>query len=607
MVRFHTKTLSHHAAFRYVNHVRRVWGCHHLGSCGAMDRQKYKLQQIASIANAEPIGSWLFFAHLGLLFIGAVLAAGLFDNLHFAIAFSIYATLITIEKYVASVATLDSDADKYPVVVGLLLARALTYNAMVYLVWITPGDLFKFAALALLVAATINIMVFHATYRVLMICVVGPIWLGFSSIALNIAFAAGWGPQAIGAVATVFCITPYFLLSLAKAHTRWNQFEQTKSALSRAQRLEAMGKVAGGVSHDFNNILSVVSGSLQLLEEEDDPAERKRLLNLAHRSVANGAALNKQLLALGKKSTLMPEAVNLRDALDECQALASAFLHESVSVEIIPTHPAPWVFVDPHILQTALLNLVLNAKNAMPKGGKLTIGCGPATDIALADAELSSNGGYFAVVITDNGLGMPPEVLAQVFDPFFTTGEVGGGTGLGLPMVKGFAEQSKGGVLISSKEGHGTTVTVILPRIEAPAHAPAPPAPAMAPTKAPLRGAKVLVVEDNVPLLKIIARHLQSHGMQVLTCENGDSAARLFDSDHDISLVLSDMVMPGRIQGADLLNHIRAANRTTPVVLMSGYAHARGTLDDNPIAQADLFMDKPLNLKVLSSEILRLV
>ena len=576
-----------------------------------MDKQEYRLLQIASVAESEPYGGPLFLVHIGLLMFGAFAAFLLFENALFAGVAAIYCTFFAIEKHVASNAHRSADVARYPLVLAILLARALAFNVLVFVVWSNEGDIFKLASMALLVAATINIMVFHATYWALMICVVVPIWIGFSALAIQVGLNEGWSADAIGAICTLFAISPYFMLALMNAHTRWRVQQETRAALNQSQQVESMGKIAGGVSHDFNNILSVVSGSLQLLEHEHDHAERARLLGIANRAIESGASLNKQLLAFGKRSTLLPRATDLHQTLIDFKAFAQNVLPETIQLVFLSSDTRPLAFVDVQMLRTALLNICLNAKMAMPTGGQITVSYGIASAHHAQSAGLRGASRFATVMIRDTGVGMDANALERVFEPFYTTHEAGGGFGLGLPMVKGFVEQSAGGITLDSVVAKGTTVTLFLPLSDERAqpadivstkhtnaldhHAQTPKAP------------KILIVEDNIPLLKIIELRLRKDGLKVVACEDGDQAGRVLDMSDDFDLVLSDFVMPGSLQGPDLLKRIKTAKRCIPFILMSGYADTERYGSQNALKQVDLFVEKPLNLDRLSQDIARLI
>ncbi len=366
-----------------------------------MDTRDTRLAQIASIADAEPIGSVLFFAHLGLLMLAAVGAYVLFGHPEFLGVYTVYASLLTVEKLWAQRAGLAGNVSQYPVVLALLFARAVAFNVLVLLVWRLEGDVFKMAALALLVAATINIMVFHATFRAIIACVVVPIAMAFAAIALLIVLQEGWTPASAGAVAVLAFTTPYFALALSAAQQRWQELSSTRSALEQAQRMDAIGKVASGISHDFNNILSVISGNLHFLQTETDPAARSALLRSARNAIEGGASLSRQLLTMGKQQTLMPEAVSLDAVITTFVVFCRNVFPASIEVRPQEGGADITVHVDPNLLQSALLNLALNAKAAMKHGGVLTVSHGVSDP--PADKGRNAPGPMAYIELVDTG------------------------------------------------------------------------------------------------------------------------------------------------------------------------------------------------------------
>ncbi|MEL6467983.1 MAG: ATP-binding protein [Pseudomonadota bacterium] len=379
----------------------------------------------------------MFYTHLGLLLFAALGAYFMFGRPEFVAAYSVYAILLTAEKKCARGAANTGDTSLYPAVLSLLFLRAVAFNVIVLLVWRLDGDVFKMAALALLVSATINIMVFHATYRPVMACVVGPIASSFAAIAVFIVAEEGRSTTSIGAVAVLVCVVPYFGLALSVAQNQWHELRSTKDALDQANRLEAIGQVASGVSHDFNNVLSVIAGSLHLLELEHDPNERAALIKSANEAVEGGASLSRQLLTMGKQQALRPEAVPLSALIDTFVVFCRNVFPASIAVDAHRTEENPTVYADPNLLQSALLNVALNAKASMADGGTLTIRYGFAKPRSNQGQKNPQNA---FISLSDTGMGMSEEAIKQSFEPFFSTKATEGGSGLGLPMVKGFIE-----------------------------------------------------------------------------------------------------------------------------------------------------------------------
>ncbi|WP_415400780.1 ATP-binding protein [Tateyamaria sp. SN3-11] len=489
----------------------------------------------------------------------------------------------------------------YFVVLSLLFLRAVAFNIIVLLVWRLEGDVFKMAALALLVSATINIMVFHATFRPVMACVVAPIAWAFAAIAVFIVLEEGWSTVSIGAAAVVVCISPYFGLALSAAQNQWQELSSTKSALEQAHRLDAIGRVASGVSHDFNNVLGVIAGNLHLLEFELDPRERAALIKSANEAVEGGASLSRQLLTMGKQQALIPKAVPLNAVIDTFIVFCRNVFPASVAVDARHSGESPIVYADPNLLQSALLNVALNARAAMEDSGTLTIRYGfEKTRLKRRGQEPPKNA---FISINDTGMGMSEEAVIQCFEPFFSTRSAEGGSGLGLPMVKGFIEQSNGRIDLESVEGKGTTATLYLPVATKQSHRSTPtkkPASAAAPRDSFVR---ILLVEDNCEMRRILRLMLERLGYDVVAFESGDEAASYLSSDPTVHLVLCDFDLPGELQGDDILALVKTEHRNMRFILMSGFAPNEKFADTAALSQADLFLSKPLKLADLQVQV----
>lgn len=342
----------------------------------------------------------------------------------------------------------------------------------------------------------------------------------------------------------------------------------SEEVVARSQRREALGRLTGGVAHDFNNLLSVVIGSLDLMSarvEPDEETERLRANALA--AAERGARLTQSLLTLGRQATLQPEVFDVAEVLETSRVILRASVPEKIDLVIQPTGEASWVRADRTQFEAALLNLVINARDAMREGGILTVSKYLAT--LPLDAENSPNlprGEYVVLSVRDTGVGMSPSVLVAATDPFFTTKEPGAGTGLGLSTVLGFARQSGGDVVIESIEGRGTWVRVFLPCAQPEERDDGGAAHEGTGDEAEVR---VLVVEDEDAVRKVIHRQLERLGYVVVTAESGDRAIALLEAGERPDLVLSDVVMPGLNDGADVA---RVARRLEiPIILMSGY------------------------------------
>ena len=337
------------------------------------------------------------------------------------------------------------------------------------------------------------------------------------------------------------------------------ELEAARIALAQSQKLQALGELTGGIAHDFNNLMTVIAGSTDFLLRGKKLSEEKRrqYLQAIAETAGRATALTNQLLAFGRRQAIKPEVIDLNVRLDAFAEVLSRTLGSQIEVvlELAPT--LGHVEVDLAQLETALLNAALNARDAMPGGGKLTI----------RTADITHDGQPFVrICITDTGLGMPERVLERAFEPFFTTKEVGKGTGLGLSQIHGFAAQAGGHAEIKSKEGEGTTISLFLPRSDKELSG----APEEATQTEFPKGLSVLLVEDNPQVRDFAEDLLRDMGCQVISAANGDEALRLLDT-QPVDLVFSDVVMPG-ISGVELARKIREVKADVPVLLATGYS-----------------------------------
>ncbi len=345
--------------------------------------------------------------------------------------------------------------------------------------------------------------------------------------------------------------------------------------LLQAQKLEAIGKLAGGIAHDFNNTLGVIVGNLDLLlsllpEDSENAAMAETALQAAQR----GAELTGALLAFARRQPLSPRITDLNALIRNMTMMLRRSLGEQITVHVSPAAELWKVRVDPGQLQAALLNLALNARDAMPQGGALTIETANVVlDAAYAAANIDvTPGDYVMMAVTDTGAGMSPEVLARAFEPFFTTKSAGRGTGLGLSMVFGFVKQSGGHIKAYSEPGHGCTMKVYLQRAES----EAPAQPAEAPPALPPAGAGeiILLVEDNVGMRQTVASQLTTLGYQTIEAEGGAAALAVIEGGRSFDLLFTDIVMPGGMSGIDLIREARARRPGLKILATSGFHQA---------------------------------
>jgi CheY-like chemotaxis protein len=357
--------------------------------------------------------------------------------------------------------------------------------------------------------------------------------------------------------------------------------------------MEAMGLLTGGVAHDFNNLLAVIATGLQLLDRNITADQRQRTLEGMRRAVTRGTGLTRHLLAFSRRRPVKPESIDLETQLRGMRDMFDGALGGHVRVNL-KFGPALWpVEVDAGELELAILNLCLNARDAMPEGGSITIGAENVQDIA----ETGASTDLVKLTVSDTGSGMSEAVAARAFEPFFTTKDISKGSGLGLPQVYGFAQQSGGRVAIESKPGDGTTVTVWLPRTLQ--------TPLSAATEGEFRDTvkrdlsargNLLLVEDDKEVSALSKEMLSSLGFNVIHVASAEAALGALANERDIDLVLSDIMMPGGVSGLELAREIRRRHPKLPVTLTTGYVEAASGLRDGEFS----LLLKPYSLEELA-------
>jgi PAS domain S-box-containing protein len=353
---------------------------------------------------------------------------------------------------------------------------------------------------------------------------------------------------------------------LTERRHQQRRLEQTREALHQSQKMEALGQLTGGVAHDFNNILAAVVNNLELARRgaAGNP-DLGRHLEAALQAAHNGAGLVQQMLVFARKQPLRPRAVDVNAAAESVVTLLRHSCPENIEITTEFDPAKPWVNADPHQLQTALLNLALNARDAMPEGGTLRIVT--AADACPPNQEESSKP-FVCIAIVDSGLGMKPDVLAHAFEPFFTTKEIGKGTGLGLSMVYGTVRQLGGEVTLESTVGRGTTVRLFLPAAAAPPAAEERPAVA-APAR-PADALPLLFVEDDAIVSLSAVELLEEAGYRVHAAGRGEEALALLDRHADIGVLVTDIGLPG-MNGQELAAEARRRRPGLKVLFITGY------------------------------------
>jgi two-component system NtrC family sensor kinase len=371
--------------------------------------------------------------------------------------------------------------------------------------------------------------------------------------------------------------------------------EAAEDALRQAQRLEAIGQLTGGVAHDFNNLLMIISGSVQRLRGELTDKKHTRLLEMIATATQRGESLTRQLLTYSRRQTLSPQVVDLKQRLPMLRELLARSLRADIDIKVEVPETACTVRVDPGEFELAVLNLAVNAKDAMPNGGTLSIRAKPVTLKGEASEE-GLAGDFVAIRLADTGHGIPADVVTRVFEPFFTTKEVGKGTGLGLSQVYGFAKQSGGTATITSTEGRGTAVTIYLPRSgEAPQVAEAP---SQAPAQSEASGT-ALLVEDNADVAEVGAGYLRQLGYRVRSVANAQAAMAALRLDPQVDLVFSDILMPGGRNGLELAREIEERFPHIPVLLTTGYSASA----QDAVRYGVVVLQKPYDLESLRRHI----
>ena len=372
----------------------------------------------------------------------------------------------------------------------------------------------------------------------------------------------------------------------AELHLQMAERERAEEALRQSQKMEALGRLVGGIAHDFNNLLMVASSAVDLLDRTEDPARRKKLTDGVRQAVDRGSGLTRQLLAFSRRAPLKTAVIDPARQIEGLRILLERSLREDIRVELRFDAPLWPIEIDVGELELALINLAVNARDAMPNGGVLTIsGENRPGEDGAAD--------LVCIKVADTGTGMEPEVLARVFEPFFTTKEVGRGTGLGLSQVYGFTRSSGGVAHVNSEVGRGTTFTLCLPAADKPL------TEAVAPTE--LRGApgsgRVLLVEDDDAVAEGVGQMLNDLGYSFMRAPTAAQGLEMLNGAGGFDLVLSDMVMPGPMDGLALARAIREKRPDQPVMLSTGFSEAAEA------ARASGFplLQKPYRLEELSN------
>ncbi|MEP4038249.1 PAS domain-containing protein [Pseudophaeobacter sp.] len=372
------------------------------------------------------------------------------------------------------------------------------------------------------------------------------------------------------------------------------QMHQEREIARRAQKFESIGQLTGGVAHDFNNLLAVILGNLELLREGEEPEKQKDLIDTAITASLRGADLTKNMLAFARKAPLTPVKLNLNDVVREAKNWIGRTLPKSVRVETSLLAGLWAIDADRSSLESALLNLTLNARDAMDGNGSLTI---ETANLRIDEDYIDTReeelvpGRYVMLAVSDTGSGMDKETLASIFEPFFTTKPPGVGSGLGLSMTLGFMRQSGGTVQVYSEVGEGTTFKLYFPAAAAQPDQPVKPHSARLDQDG--AGRRLLLAEDEEEVRNILVSILERAGYLVTATASGDEAYATFVADPTFDLLLTDIVMPGKLQGTNLAKELRLKWPELPVIFMSGYA-SEATVHGNGLRPEDIRLMKPV-------------
>jgi signal transduction histidine kinase len=385
--------------------------------------------------------------------------------------------------------------------------------------------------------------------------------------------------------------------------------KQAEEALRQSQKMEAVGQLTGGIAHDFNNLLTGIIGSLELLEtrlRQGRTSELHRYVTVAQGASKRAAALTHRLLAFSRRQTLDAKPTDVNRLVMDMEELVRRTVGPQITLEVVTAGGLWPALIDPSQLESALLNLCINARDAMPEGGRITIETANKwLDDRTAKERDLPPGQYLSVCVTDTGTGMTPEVIARAFDPFFTTKPLGQGTGLGLSMVYGFVRQSGGQVRIYSEVGSGTTMCLYLPRH----HGESPEAVTSTATTTAARertGKTVLVVDDEPSVRMLVSEVLEEHGYAGIEASDGPSGLRVLQSDARIDLLITDVGLPGGLNGRQLADAARITRPDLKVLFITGYAE-NAIIGNGQLAPGMRVLTKPFVMTTLAERIAEMI
>jgi signal transduction histidine kinase/CheY-like chemotaxis protein len=383
---------------------------------------------------------------------------------------------------------------------------------------------------------------------------------------------------------------------------RFQELEANEAQVRQAQKMEAIGQLTGGVAHDFNNILTVITGTIEILGDAvKDRPHLAQITNLISAAASRGADLTQHLLAFARQQPLQPRSTDVNALIIDAARLLRPTLGEQIEIDSMLAHDSAPALIDPSQLSTAILNLALNARDAMPNGGKLTL---ETKNVVLDENYASMNrevkpGNYVMIAVSDTGEGIPGSLHEKVFEPFFTTKDVGKGSGLGLSMVYGFVKQSNGHINIYSEEGHGTTVKLYLPQAEGVADAPATEA-AVSPGEH--GDESILIVEDDALVRQYVVTQISRFGYHTLAASNAAEGLAIINGAERIDLLFTDVIIPGGMNGRQLATEAVKRRPRLKVLYTSGYTE-NAIVHHGRLDAGVLLLPKPY----LSSDLARMI
>ncbi|MEO0574548.1 MAG: response regulator [Pseudomonadota bacterium] len=560
-------------------------------------------REIDQIRDTSRSGALDLLAQLVLIGIGVIVAWQMLGLWQLPVWFAVTYSIICFEKYLHSRPLQHYSRRRYFSYLGLGATTTVIASYLPLFLWFQGGEPFHFAAMAYLLGATLNTFLVHSRSWQLMVCYAGPNAIVLCIIAVSYFVRSGFSTQGYITLLIAVLISSYFGVSVWHAIRRRRRDDATQERLLRAQKMETLGNLSGGIAHDFNNILMVISGNLELLQYATSDDEREQLAAQALSATERSAGLVRQLLAFGRQSQLSPEAVNIGELFDELQVMVKRLVPTYINVTFDADSDLDAIWIDKSTLQATLINLVTNARDAMQSSGEILIRA-QLTHVQSSGLDISTGrldaGDYIEFTVRDSGTGISPDVFGRVLEPFFTTKEVGAGAGLGLSMVAGFARQSSGGVDIASTVDAGTCVSLYVPNVAPPELATTNTQESKTGTPLADQQTQILLVEDEPKLRAILKAHLQKEGFVVLAVENGDAALRCVDEGYYPKVVLTDVVMPGHLQGVELVKALQPRAPDATFIVMTGYSYSK----EQELAAANLeysMISKPFKLDELTA------